>query len=200
MSISAYLDFIKRCALSGVTAVQLREKKASHSDLIAFALGLKEILKPLNTPLIINDNITLAKEIDADGVHLGQTDESPVFARELLGPDKIIGLSIEHLNDLKKANQFSKLNYVAASAVFDSKNKANLKTIWGLEGLNTIAEKSNYPVVAIGGIHHANAEEVIRAGAAGIAVIGALHDAREPEESTRALRQIIDDELEAINV
>ncbi len=189
--VSAYLDFIKACAASGTSSVQLREKNASDDFLFDLGMRLKSVLDPYNVPLIVNDNVDLAIRLDAAGVHLGQTDGDPVAARAALGPDKIIGVSIEYLEELETANTMP-LDYVAASAVFDTVNKSNLKTLWGLDGVRMLSERSKHPLMGIGGIHHGNAGDVIKAGAKGVAVIGALHDAQNPNEASRSLRAIID--------
>lgn len=189
--LSLYLNFIKECISSGVTSIQLREKNSDASFKLEFAQQLKQILSPFNIPLIINDDILLAQQVNAEGVHLGQSDTSPTLARTLLGTEKSIGLSIEAVHDLIKANQ-SELNYVAASAVFPSQHKNNLKTIWGLEGLTRLCQNSNHPVVGIGGIDEANLLQVIQAGAKGVAVIGALHQAENPAKMALKLRKILD--------
>lgn len=171
----------------GVTSVQLRNKTNALSTTQALAVALISLLRPLNIPLIINDNIDLAKAVDADGVHLGQSDRHPVEARQILGPDKIIGWSIETYEQLEQANQLKCIDYIAASALFSSKTKPDCKTIWGLEGLTNIAQISTHPVVAIGGINSSNIRDVMRAGACGAAVISAIYDHPQPEQAARAL-------------
>lgn len=190
----SYLRFVKQCVTSGVTSVQLREKNASHDFLLKFAQELQSLLSPLNIPLIINDNLDLALQINADGVHLGQSDISPFIARQALGPDKFIGLSIETEQELMESNHF-KLNYVAASAIFPSINKHNLKTIWGLEGLHKLTQCSKHPVIGIGGIDQHNLDDVITAGAQGVAVIGALHQAENPSEKALFMKKIIENRI-----
>lgn len=190
--LSDYLDFIRICAESGITAVQLREKNVGADFLLEFGHSLKRILLPLNIPLIVNDSINLAVQLNADGVHLGQTDGNPCQARTILGEDKIIGLSIETVEEIYKSHNFS-VSYVAASAIFPTQNKQNVKTLWGLDGLSNLVKLSKHPVVAIGGINPSNAEKVIETGVAGIAIIGALHNAKNPQAITRQLRQIIDE-------
>lgn len=189
-SLDEYLDFIKKCISSGVTCVQLREKNAEPAFKLHFAQSLKKLLTPYNIPLMINDDIDLALHIDADGVHLGQSDNSPQIAREKLGNNKYIGLSIESVNELEQANNFV-LNYVAASAVFPSQHKNNLKMIWGLEGVNQLCQQTKHPVVGIGGITQHNLPQLMQAGAQGAAVIGILHQAENPAEMASTLRQII---------
>lgn len=187
-----YLDFIEQCIKSGVTCIQLREKNSDYEFKLDFAHRLKHLLTPYNIPLIINDDIHLALAVDAHGVHLGQTDDSPVQARKLLGNHKIIGLSIEYESELQQAN-LAPLNYVAASAVFPSIHKHNVKTIWGIEGLIKICKLSEHPVIAIGGINQDNVSQVMKAGAKGAAVIGALHQAKNPAAMALHLGTIIEE-------
>jgi thiamine-phosphate pyrophosphorylase len=193
-SLPDYLDFIKTCAVSGVTSVQLREKNASFEFLFEFGAKLKEILTSLNIPLIINDFPELAFQLNAEGVHLGQTDGCPIEARAFLGKSKILGLSIETNEQLIQANPFP-LSYVAASTVFPAKSKQNTKTLWGLEGLSNLVKQSKHPVVAIGGIDLTNVRAVLEAGASGIALVSAIHKAKDPSQATRSLRDIIDQHL-----
>ena len=187
--LTQYLEFIKSCIANGVSSVQLREKGSTPEFKLDFAAQLKEILAPYNIPLIINDDVNCALAVDAEGVHLGQSDTAPEKARKLLGKNKFIGLSIESETELVQANQCD-LDYVAASAVFPSEHKNNLKTIWGLEGLQHLAQKSKHPMIAIGGINSHNAAAVMQAGAQGLAVIGALHNAQNPGKMASYLREL----------
>lgn len=189
--LDTYLQFIEKCIASGVSSVQLREKDASPSFLLDYASKLKTLLDQYKIPLIINDNLELALQIDAHGVHLGQTDGSPALARARLGPDKCIGISLETEDDLTRANA-CEVDYVAASAVFPSSHKTNLRTIWGIEGLRTLAHRSAHPLIAIGGINQQNLAEVMAAGAQGVAVIGALHEADNPAVMAAELRSFVD--------
>lgn len=187
-----YLDFIKSCIGSGISAVQLREKNQPLAELLEPARALKKILDPWNIPLIVNDSIELALEVGANGVHLGQSDLSPAHARALLGPNAVIGLSIESEEELAQANT-QDLNYVAASAVFPSQNKDNIKTFWGIDGLKRLAKYSKHPLIGIGGIDRSNLKSVMQTGVQGIAVIGALHDAKNPYETAMQMHTIIKD-------
>ena len=188
--LSEYLSFIKICAESGVTSVQLREKNATLESLLEFGYCLKEILEPLKVPLIINDHINLAPQLQADGVHLGQTDGDPRQARAILGKDKIIGWTIETEEQLEQANQLP-LTYSAVGAIFPSRTKHDIK-VWGLSELSKLAKKSKHPLNAIGGITTQNVRHVMETGVAGISVIGTLHEAKDPAEVARTLRHMID--------
>lgn len=185
-----YLKFIQCCAESGITALQLREKNASYAELLDLGQQIKHILAPFNIPLIINDNVTLAIELNADGVHLGQSDACPISTRQRLGSEKIIGLSIDSMENLHAANQLP-IDYVGVGAIFPTLTKLNVATIWGIDGLAMLSALSKHPIVAIGGINESNTDEVKRAGAHGIAVIGALHDSTDPQNTVNNLRHLI---------
>ena len=182
-----YLEFLELAIKGGVTLVQYRDKSKSLSDIRNTAIVLKSLLAKLNIPFIINDYVELAADIDADGVHIGQSDLSPLQARRLLGLNKLIGYSIESFDELNQANQLDCIDYVAASAVFPSQTKTDCKTIWQLAGLKEIAQRSKHPVVAIGGINASNVSEVIKHGANGVAVISAIHDHPNPFMAAREL-------------
>jgi thiamine-phosphate pyrophosphorylase len=185
-----YLAFIEQCVLGGVSSVQLREKNASRSFLTNFAHQLKSLLDKYAVPLIINDDVELAYDVEAHGVHLGQTDGCPFKARECLGENKIIGVSIESYECLQQSNE-QPIDYAAASAVFATSNKNNLPTLWGLDGLQSLCTQAKHPLIAIGGINLNNAAAVMSAGACGVAVIGSLHQANNPKADAMALRALI---------
>lgn len=178
---ASHKQFILEAIAGGVTSIQLRDKNVSLADFTRRAQELKHLLAPINIPLIINDHVDIAYQIDADGVHIGQTDGSPQAARDRLGPNKWIGLSIETLDELAIANQLSCIDYIGASAIFPSLSKNNCKTIWGLDGLKIITEQSRHPVVAIGGINVDNIEKIFACGVCGVAVINAIHGQKNPK-------------------
>ena len=192
LSLEPHLEqLLLKAIQGGVTSVQLRCKTQQPSAVRTLAVALISLLRPLEIPLIINDDVQLAKEIDADGVHLGQSDMSPIAARQFLGTNKIIGWSIETQEQLNQANALDCINYIAASAVFPSPSKKNCKTIWGLTGLAKITQASKYPVIAIGGINLSNIQSVISHGAYGVAVISAIYNHPNPEQAAWQLIQEI---------
>ena len=193
--IGDYLTLIKRAVRGGVTMVQLREKASDINEIRHKAIALQRLLKPLGVPLIINDFVDLAAEINADGVHIGQQDMSVSEARMILGPDKIIGLSIESMDELYKANDIDGISYVTASAVFPSKTKPNCKQIWGLKGLQEIALQSRHPVTAIGGITERNIKDVLKIkNVCGVAVVGAIERAICPYDAAKNLVKFFENE------
>lgn len=180
--LSSYLLFIEECLRGGVTSVQFREKNTADSFRITYLHELKALLDNYNIPLIINDDVELALQVNAHGVHLGQSDGCPHQARKRMGDTKIIGVSIESYADLQHSNE-SPINYAAASAVFATTTKSNVRTHWGLDGLHYLCRQSAHPIIAIGGINIENTSAVMAGGAAGVAVIAALHDAENPQKA-----------------
>lgn len=183
-----YAEFLRQSVRGGVTMVQYRDKSKDKEEVRRRALKMWDVLRPLETSFILNDHVELAAEIDADGIHIGQSDMSVIQARKILGPNKIIGLSIENLDELEVINALEGPYYVTASAIFPSKTKPGCIRIWGLEGLKEVVSRSRHPVTAIGGITVNNAWKIIEAGAVGIAVVGAIHDYPDPQDAARKLR------------
>ncbi len=183
-------DFISNCIKSGVTTVQLREKSKDSKSIYELALRLKSLLKYTSTSLIINDRVDIALAAKVDGVHLGQTDLPISKAREILGEQAIIGLSVENQGQVINANHHH-LDYVGISPVFETNTKTGLSNTWGMSGVEWVSKHSNHKTVAIGGITTANAGSVIEAGADGLAICSAICSARHPFAVTSRLQKII---------
>ncbi len=175
----------------GVSCVQIREKKLPLNQFIEQAKKIKELIKPFNVPLIINDSVDVALAVGADGVHVGQSDMPFIEVRRLLGPEAIIGLSVETWEDVEKSQELD-ADYLGVSPVFDTPTKTDTKWAWGLAGLTRIRAFSRHKLVAIGGINMKNAADVIRAGADSIAVVSAICAAPDPYEAAMALNARID--------
>jgi thiamine-phosphate pyrophosphorylase len=185
------LDDLVRAALrGGVTAVQLREKECATRDFIDLARALKAILAPAGVPLIVNDRVDVALAACADGVHIGQSDMEYRDARRILGPDAIIGLSVETPEQAGRAASFD-VDYLGVGPIFLTPTKTDAAVPWGIEGLAALRRASRHVLVAIGGVHRENAGDVIRAGADGIAVVSAICAAQDPERAARDLRAAI---------
>ena len=183
-------QIITAAAAGGVTMVQLREKDITTSEFITLAQCVKECLKPLNIPLIINDRVDVALAVDADGVHIGQSDMPYNIARNLLGRDKIIGLSVENIDDLLAANDLD-VDYVGISPVFATTTKTDTATPFGIDGLKEAVRLSAHPTVAIGGMNRDTARDVMLTGCNGIAVVSAISSADNPTEAAAELSDII---------
>lgn len=186
-----YLKFIEACADAGITSVELREKGLNFKELLEFGQELQKILQPKGIPLIINDSLDLCLKLKADGLHLGQEDGNIAKARAALGPDKILGVTVNTLKQLETANN-EPVDYVGIGAIFPTKNKINVKRVWGVKELAEAVPLSRHPVVAIGGIDQSNAEAVMKAGVAGIAAIGVFHDAIDPASATKNMHDIVE--------
>ena len=177
---------VEAAVRGGVSAVQLREKEYETRQFYEECLTIRDLLKSSHVPLIINDRIDIALAVDAEGVHVGQSDMPVRVARKLLGTGKIIGLSItkpEEINE--EAVEYA--DYLAISPVFFTATKENIATPWGLEGLKRARSLTNLPLVAIGSVKHDNAKDVISAGAQSVAVVSAIVSAPDPEAATREL-------------
>ena len=185
------VEIVAAAVRGGVTVVQLREKDACTRDFIDLARRLLAVLRPRRVPLLINDRVDVALAAGADGVHVGQSDMAAADARRLLGPDALIGLSVESPADAIAAD-VQDIDYIAASPVFATPTKTDTAAPWGLDGLSALRQATRHPIVAIGGIHLGNAAAVRQAGAAGLAVVSALCAAPDPEAAARALRQAVD--------
>ena len=194
LSFDQYQSLILKAIQGGVTSVQLRMKNADQAQILLVGRALKLILDNHHIPLIINDDAHVAKALGAH-LHIGPNDISPDVAREIVGPDVLIGLSIESEEALAQANALTSINYVAASAIFPSKTKPDCKKIWGLSGLAKIAAQSAHPMMGIGGITADNVGSVIENGACGVAVVDAIHGAIDPTASASNLIAIIDESL-----
>lgn len=184
-------EVVCEAVAGGVTMVQLREKDAATGEFIELGRRLMAVLKPLGVPLIINDRVDVALAIDADGVHIGQSDMPYEDARRLLGSDKIIGLSVENMQDLLKANELD-VDYVGISPVYGTPTKTDTAEPFGLEGLRKAVEISVHPTVAIGGMNASTIGEVIASGADGAAVVSAICSAENIKSATSELKRIVD--------
>ncbi|MDR1097877.1 MAG: thiamine phosphate synthase [Tannerella sp.] len=183
---------VEEAVQGGVSIVQLREKNCSSREFYELAVRLKKCLKPYRVPLIINDRLDIALACDAEGLHIGQSDIPYDIARKLLGKDKIIGLSVESIQDAHDANE-TDVDYIGISPVFGTPTKTDTASPLGLDGVRAISKISRHPNVAIGGINHTNAAEIIKSGANGISVVSAIMSAGFPREAAAELRRIVDE-------
>lgn len=180
-------DIVDLAIRNGCTMIQYREKDTNCSSRTEVALSLKKICHN-RVPFIINDDVKLAYQIDADGVHIGQSDGSLEEARRILGQDKIVGVTVGNLTQLEKAIKGG-ADYLGTDAVYETATKPG-KYI-GIKALNELTKNSAIPIVAIGGINSHNLSEVLNAGATGVAVISSIIDSEDPSISTRTLKESI---------
>lgn len=172
-------------ARGGAWAVQLRDKHAADEDLLHLARALLTALRPLGVKLIINDRLNVAYAADADGLHIGQGDGDPTQARARLGPDKLLGLSVETL--AQGAVVPACVDYIGIGPVRATSTKPGHATPLGMDGLASIVAKARVPAFAIGGIGPGDAPAIKETGAVGMAVVSAISRAPDPEAATRAL-------------
>ena len=183
-------EVVSEAVAGGVTMVQLREKETSTGEFVDLANRLIQMLKPLGIPLIINDRVDVALAVDADGVHIGQSDMPYKIARKLLGPDKIIGLSVENFEDIDKANGLD-VDYIGISPVYGTPTKTDTAEPFGLDGLRKAVSMSVHPTVAIGRMNKHTVADVMATGCDGIAVVSAISSALSPGLAAKELMEII---------
>lgn len=180
-----FLSQVQTVLQSGVTCFQLREKHLSDDQLLKLALQVKPLCQKYQVPLIINDNVAVAKAADADGVHVGQSDAAVQDARKILGYEKIIGTSAHNVAEAIAAYQ-NGADYLGCGAVFGSTTKTNVTTLDHAQ-LSQICKAVPLPVVAIGGIQKHNAAQLCGTGVDGIAVISALFAQKDKAAATKEM-------------
>ncbi len=173
----------------GATLIQYRNKSFSPNLHLAEAVLIRELCKNAGIPLLVNDNIALALQIMADGVHLGQEDAPPAEARKMMGKDAIVGATVSSLEELARTD-LTDCDYMGTGPVFPTRTKADAKAVKGLEGFRKIAELAPVPVVAIGGITAETALFCFEHAASGIAVISYISRAKNPAENARKLGKV----------
>ena len=186
--VEKFLNTIEEAIKGGVSVVQIREKTADTLEFYNLALQVKEITTKYNVPLIINDRIDVALAIDADGVHVGQSDMPCDITRKLIGEDKILGVSAATIEEAKKAERDG-ADYIGTGAVFPTKTKDDAPSITK-EDLKEITESINIPTVAIGGITLKNASQLKDTGIAGLSVVSAIMSSDNPKKSSEELLNI----------
>lgn len=174
----------------GATIIQLRDKRAGTEGLIRIGRELMDAMRGTGVPLIVNDDIDAAIAIGADGLHVGQDDLPTKTARDRLGQDKIIGLSIEDETVARKVDR-SIVDYVGIGPVFATPTKPDHKPAIGFDGLASLVRIAGLPSVAIGGLKRDHVEPVFEAGANGIAVVSAICGQPDPEGATRKISDAI---------
>lgn len=181
---------VEQALAGGVTCVQLREKNIATRDFIALTERVLPLTRAAGVPCLINDRIDVALATNADGVHLGQQDMPYHMARHLLGPDKIIGLSVETVEQAQAAQALD-VDYLGVSPIYCTPTKEDLQTQFGLAGLRDVRARSQHPLVAIGGLNLQTIPDVVRTGADGIAVVSAICSAEDPRAAASELYQCI---------
>ncbi len=181
---------VEQAILGGITCVQLRDKTASKEDFLAQAVALKAVTDRYDIPLIINDYVDIAKQIDAAGVHIGQSDLSLKQARQILGKDKIIGVSARTVEQAQKA-QAEGASYLGVGAIFGTMTKADAKPL-SIQALQTICHAVDIPVVAIGGVNGENVTQLRKTAIAGAAMVSAIFSSEDIKQTSKRLRTIME--------
>ena len=178
------LVVLEQALQGGVRAVQLREKDLSGNELFVLAEKTRKLCQRYNALLFVNDRVDIALAVEADGVQLGTASIPIKTARDLLGPQKIIGASTHSLHEANEAVQHG-ADFILFGPVYFTPSKANYGSPQGLEALKKIVEKISLPVYAIGGIKPENIQDVRRIGVRGAALISAVISAKNPTEATQ---------------
>ena len=190
-SLQSFLEKIETACRSGVTIVQLREKNLTTNQYYQLAKKVKEITDAYQVPLIIDDRLDVCLAVDAAGLHIGD-DELPVpVARQVLGPDKILGVTAKTVKRALEAEEGG-ANYLGTGAIFPTTTKENAP-ITLISTLKTICQRVAIPVVAIGGLTSENIDQLIGTGIAGVAVVRDLMQAEDIEAKTKAFLRKLDD-------
>ena len=190
-SVESFLGKIETACRSGVTIVQLREKNLTTNQYYQLAKQVKEITDAYQVPLIIDDRLDVCLAVDAAGLHIGD-DELPVsVARQVLGPEKILGVTAKTVKRALEAEEGG-ANYLGTGAIFPTTTKENAP-ITLISTLKTICQRVAIPVVAIGGLTSENIDQLIGMGIAGVAVVRDLMQAEDIEAKTQAFLTKLDD-------
>lgn len=179
---------VEKALKGGATFIQLREKNLSNTEFLEEAKEIKQLCAKYNVPFVINDNVEIAKEIDADGVHVGQDDMEALDVRAVLGKDKIIGVSAHSVEEALLAQEHG-ADYLGVGAVFHTGTKSDATDL-SRETLKAICDAVDIPVIAIGGISAENVLELSGNGLCGIAVISAIFAQKDIEAAARNLSEL----------
>lgn len=178
-------EVVREVLKHGATFLQLREKNVEQDTLEKQARELKTLCEAYRVPFVVNDSVEVAMRCNADGVHVGQSDIQGRDIRQMIGPDKILGISAATVEEAVAAEKAG-ANYIGVGAVFDTSTKKHARTM-SLERLRAITKGVKIPVVAIGGIHKGNIGQLCGSGVDGVAVVSAIFAAQDPGKATAQL-------------
>lgn len=182
-------ELVEEAILGGVTMIQLREKEMSHEDFKQEALEVQKVCQKYHVPFIINDDVALCNEINADGVHIGQDDLNLKETRRILGENKIIGVSAHNMEEAKKAYEDG-ADYLGVGAIFSTQTKDDATAV-SMKTLNDICKKINLPVVAIGGINQINVLEFMGIDIDGVAIVSSIFGSDDIQKASGMLKDKI---------
>ena len=178
---------VEKALQGGATFLQLREKSLDDDIFLAEAKEIQKLCKKYQVPFVINDNVDIALAIDADGVHVGQSDMEALDVRKRLGPDKIIGVSAQNVQQALLAQKHG-ADYLGVGAVFPTGSKDDAEDV-SFETLKAMCQAVDIPVIAIGGITKENVSELKGSGICGIAVISAIFAQKDIKAATKELKK-----------
>lgn len=184
-------DVVRESLDGGVTFLQLREKDLDDEHFYQEAVRLQEMAREYGVPFVVNDNVDIAVRMNADGVHVGQSDMEAGDVRALIGPDKILGVSAQTVEQALLAEKRG-ADYLGVGAVFPTGSKDDAEEV-SYETLKAICEAVSIPVVAIGGITINNTHELAGSGICGIAVISAIYGQKDIYEATVSLKKVTEE-------
>lgn len=187
------VDVVKESLDGGVTMIQLREKSLDAGKFLEEAKELQALCRERHIPFIVNDNVDIAKAMDADGVHVGQDDMETMDVRAKLGPDKIIGVSAHTVEEALLAEKQG-ADYLGVGAVFPTSSKSDVGEM-SYETLKAICKAVSIPVVAIGGISGENVGKLAGSGICGVAVISAIYAAKDVKAAAADLKATVEEML-----
>jgi thiamine-phosphate pyrophosphorylase len=186
----SHVDAATQLIKGGAKVLQLRDKKAPFEELMEIGAELRKLTRDANVTLIVNDNPYLAREIDADGVHIGQNDFPPDIVREVVGPNRLVGLSTHSKQQILAATTFA-VDYIGIGPIYLTSTKASTNVPVSTSLIRWASHNVALPIVAIGGITAETIPDVVAAGAHNVAMIGGLLSAEDIAKKTSELRQLV---------
>ncbi|NFH67982.1 thiamine phosphate synthase [Clostridium botulinum] len=187
MSTNTLEEAVEKSILGGATLIQLREKECSSHDFYETALKIKKTTQKYNIPLIINDRVDIALAVDADGIHIGQSDLPATVVRNIIGEDKILGVSAGNLEQALKAQKDS-ADYIGVGAMYSTVTKKDA-TSTTMSELKEMTQKVSIPVVVIGGINKERIKDFKETNIDGLAIVSAIIAQKDIEKATRELKE-----------
>ena len=181
----------EKAILGGVTFVQLREKNLDFDLFVKEGKEIKELCRKYSVPFVINDDVNVMLAVDADGIHIGQSDENARKVREIIGKDKILGVSAQTVAQAKEA-EANGADYIGVGAVFTTTSKDDADSV-SFETLREICENVSIPVVAIGGINENNILELKDSKIDGVAIISAIFGKNDIKKATENLKKLLEE-------
>jgi thiamine-phosphate pyrophosphorylase len=181
-----FLNIIEEAAKGGITVLQIREKNLPLTEYLEIGKKVQDIAKKYNIPFIVDDNVAIALDLKADGVHVGQSDLEASEVRKIIGPDMILGVSAHTVEQAQKAEEDG-ADYIGSGAVFTSPTKLDATSIT-FDDLRNIADSVNIPVLVIGGVNENNIKELKDTHIDGICVVSAIMESENPKLASENLK------------